>query len=84
MIGGGIKDELLCQMTADACGKTVVAGPVEATVTGNIVVQMLSFGMIKDEAEAKDVIINSTNIKTFTPNGTDEWKKHFETFKKYQ
>lgn len=84
MIGGGIKDELLCQMTADACGKTVVAGPVEATVTGNIVVQMLSFGMIKDETEAKDVIINSTDIKTFTPNGTGEWAEKFAEFKKYQ
>ncbi len=81
MIGGGIKDKLLCQMTADACGKTVVAGPVEATVTGNIVNQMLSLGMIKDNAEAKQIIINSTPINTFTPNNTEDWEKHFEEFK---
>jgi len=83
MIGGGIKDQLLCQMTADACGIKVVAGPVEATVTGNIITQMMHFGLIKDESEAKKIIIDSTDIKTFTPNGTDEWEKHFEEYKKY-
>ncbi len=83
MIGGGIKDQLLCQMTADACGRTVVAGPVEATVTGNIITQMMHFGLIKNEAEAKQIIIDSTDIKTFTPNNTCEWEKYFDEYKKY-
>lgn len=83
MIGGGIKDKLLCQMTADACGIRVVAGPVEATVTGNIINQLMAFGLIKDDSEAKQIIINSTDIKTFTPNNTKDWEAHFEEYCKY-
>lgn len=81
MIGGGIKDKLLCQMTADACGKQVVAGPVEATVTGNIITQMMAFGLIKDDAEAKKIIIDSTDIKVFEPCDTAKWEEHFEEYK---
>ncbi len=83
MIGGGIKDKLLCQMTADACGMRVVAGPVEATVTGNIINQLMAFGLIMDDSEAKQIIINSTDIKTFTPNNTEDWEAHFEEYCKY-
>ncbi len=82
MIGGGIKDKLLCQLTADACGIKVVAGPVEATVTGNILTQLGAFGLIENEEQAKDIIINSTDIKTFMPQNTDEWTKNLENYKK--
>lgn len=83
MIGGGIKDKLLCQMTADACGIRVMAGPVEATVTGNIITQMSYFGLIKDETEAKQIIINSTDVSVFEPQNTGEWASHFDEYKKY-
>ncbi|MBR6693833.1 MAG: rhamnulokinase [Clostridia bacterium] len=81
MIGGGIKDKLLCQLTANACGIKVMAGPVEATVTGNIVTLFSAFGLIKDETEAKDIIINSTDVKTFMPEDTEEWVKNCDNYK---
>ena len=52
MFGGGIKDTLLCKMTASACGVPVYAGPVEATVMGNIGVACLALGEIRDHKEA--------------------------------
>ncbi|MBR3594481.1 MAG: rhamnulokinase [Clostridia bacterium] len=82
MIGGGIKDKLLCQLTADACGIKVMAGPVEATVTGNIVTLFGAFGLIENETEAKDIIINSTDVKTFMPENTEEWAANAENYKK--
>ncbi|MBO5754976.1 MAG: rhamnulokinase, partial [Clostridia bacterium] len=53
MLGGGIKDTLLCRLTAAATGVKVVAGPTEATVMGNIAVQLIALGEIKDLAEAR-------------------------------
>ena len=83
MIGGGIKDQLLCSMTADACGRGVKAGPVEATVTGNVLVQMISAGMIKDLDEGRQIVYNSFPIKEYEPSESSEWDKHYDTFKKY-
>ena len=83
MIGGGIKDNLLCSMTASACGRTVKAGPVEATVTGNVLVQMMSAGMIKDLDEGRKIVLNSFPVKTFEAENTADWEKAYETFKKY-
>ncbi len=56
VIGGGVRDTLLCQMTADACGIPVKAGPVEATVLGNIAMQLLATGALGSLAEARRVI----------------------------
>lgn len=52
VIGGGTKDRLLCQMTADACGCRVIAGPGEATAEGNIAVQLIALGEIGGLKEA--------------------------------
>lgn len=81
MIGGGIKDELLCSMTADFCRKTVVAGPVEATVTGNVAVQMMHFGIFKDLNEARTVIANSFPVKTYEPNANFNGEEAYCRFK---
>src|SRR3954469_2648319 len=47
IVGGGTQNELLTQMAADACGRTVIAGPVEATAIGNILVQAMAIGHVK-------------------------------------
>ena len=83
MIGGGIKDQLLCSMTADYCEKKVMAGPVEATVTGNAAVQMMAFGMIEDLNSARKIIEESFDVKTYMPNTVDGIIEAFEEFKKH-
>ncbi len=81
VIGGGVKDGLLCQMTANACGVPVLAGPTEATVLGNIAVQLISQGCIKDVAQARKIIADSENIKTYYPENTQAWDEAYKKFR---
>ncbi|ROR30455.1 rhamnulokinase/L-fuculokinase [Mobilisporobacter senegalensis] len=67
IVGGGTQSELLCQLTADICNRTVIAGPVEATVLGNIATQLIALGEIGHIARAKEVIMASTELKTYVP-----------------
>ena len=83
MLGGGIKDTLLCRMTASATGATVLAGPTEATVMGNIAVQMISLGEVEDLAAARREIAASIDLKTYTPDERDVWEAQLETYRQY-
>lgn len=83
MLGGGIKDTLLCRLTAAATGVKVVAGPTEATVMGNIAVQLIALGEIKDLAEARAIITASTPLKIYEPEDADAWEKAFAEYCKY-
>lgn len=80
IVGGGTKDRLLCQMAADACNTTVVAGPIEATALGNVAAQLIASGDIKDMWQAREIIRNSEATKTFSPKSPVEWD---EAYKKY-
>lgn len=82
VIGGGTKDGLLCRMTASSCGKTVKAGPIEATVMGNVAVQLMSDGTIGSINEARRAVAASEELKTYEPENTDEWIKAYESFVK--
>lgn len=82
MIGGGVQSNLLCQMTANACNCTVYAGPIEATVLGNIAIQLIANGKIKNMKEARKIIKNSFDIKVYKPENTEEWNKNYINFKK--
>lgn len=62
IIGGGCRDALLNELTAKATGKKVITGPVEATATGNIIMQMISAGEIQNISSARNIIKNSFNI----------------------
>ncbi|MEO1528713.1 MAG: rhamnulokinase family protein [Planctomycetota bacterium] len=79
IVGGGTMNELLCQMTADACGRVVVAGPVEATAIGNVVMQMVGVGAFGDVEQsdailkARQLVRESFEVKTYTPVGADRW-----------
>lgn len=66
VIGGGCQNELLNQLIADATGKEVNAGPIEATAIGNVVAQLLSLGELKDVREARSIIKESFDVKTYT------------------
>ncbi len=59
IVGGGVQNALLCQMTADATGKKIVTGPVEAATLGNILIQLKALGQIKDLEEGRSMIKNS-------------------------
>lgn len=80
VIGGGTKDGLLCQMTANSCDRTVKAGPIEATVMGNVVVQFMSDGTIKDVAHARQAVADSETLKIYNPENADEWKQAYPRF----
>lgn len=65
MIGGGIQDEFLCQLTADVTGRRIVAGPTEASAFGNIIIQLKALGEVGSLNEGRDYIRKSVEIKTF-------------------
>ena len=71
IIGGGIQDEFLCQLTATATGKKVLAGPVEASAFGNIIVQLMALDEIKSLEEGREIIKNSSNQKTYIPESKE-------------
>lgn len=80
VVGGGTKDGLLSSFTANACGVPVTAGPIEATVLGNIAVQLMSSGDIAGIKEARRIIANGENPKHYSPAGTEDWDKAYERF----
>ncbi|VBB06597.1 Hypothetical protein LUCI_1833 [Lucifera butyrica] len=67
MVGGGIQDGFLCQLTADVTGKTVLAGPVEASVLGNILLQLIAAGEVKNLAEGRELIQRSFGTQEYSP-----------------
>ncbi len=79
--GGGIKNELLSQATADALGIEVIAGPVEATSCGNLITQMIGTGHLPDYQAGRELIRKSFDFRTFTPNDTGAWESAYARFK---
>ena len=85
VVGGGTKDKFLSQMTADACGIPVCAGPEEATAIGNLIMQCIAQGAIKDLAEAREVVANSFEMKHYQPcTEREAWDEAYERFCKLQ
>ncbi len=82
ILGGGIKDRLLCQMTSDACNVPVLAGPTEATVMGNIGVAFSALGEISDFKQLRKIVSDSTEIKTYTPCDNAAWEKAYSDYLK--
>ena len=76
MVGGGIQNELLCQMASDAMGRVAIAGPVEGTAIGNIVTQAIGKGVIKDRVAARRLISNSVTLKTYEPDNHAKWAQY--------
>jgi rhamnulokinase len=83
IIGGGSKNRLLNQFTANATGLPVIAGPVEATALGNIAMQMLATGAVASLAEARAVIDRSFPVDRFEPADTEQWNSHYGRFRQY-
>jgi len=83
IVGGGSRNRLLNQFTADATGRTVIAGPVEATALGNIAMQMLATGAVGSLADARRIIEHSFPTDVFTSRDADRWTAHYRRFRDY-
>lgn len=81
IIGGGSKDKLMCQLTADACGKAVVAGPAEATSYGNLLVQLIAVGAIGSLADGLSVLRASFTAEEYQPWEQSRWNTEYGAFK---
>ncbi len=81
VVGGGVQSGLLCQLVADVCGVPVYAGPVEATVYGNLGIQLAAAGEVKGLSEIRQVVAASENVKVYEPQNTDKWNDIYPYFK---
>jgi rhamnulokinase len=81
LVGGGTKNLVLNQLTANAIDRPVVTGPVEATALGNIVAQGIAVGEIPDLDHARDVIRNSIQTKNYTPENRQQWADGFRKYR---
>lgn len=82
IVGGGTQNRLLCQWAADATGRTVVAGPIEATAAGNIAVQAIATGVLRNLGEARDLIRRSFDVIVYEPKETARWDEPYAKFLK--
>lgn len=80
MTGGGTKNELLCRFTADSCNIPVIASLDEATATGNIMVQAMALGIVKDLSEIREITGRSFPSQTYLPANTGEWTEAFQKY----
>ncbi len=80
MIGGGTKDKFLSALTANSCGITVSSGPVEATAMGNVLIQLMAQGEVRDLSHAREIVRASEKISYFEPENTDEWERAYEKY----
>jgi rhamnulokinase len=80
VVGGGARNALLCQFSADACGIPVVAGPVEATSLGNAIVQLIAAGLIGSVAEGRELVSLSFPMTTYMPRDTAQWDDAYGRF----
>ncbi|WP_333771152.1 rhamnulokinase [Streptomyces sp. IBSBF 2435] len=69
LVGGGSRNELLCQLTADATGLPVVAGPTEATAIGNVLVQARAHGLVGDLAQTRQLVADTQQLRHYRPQG---------------
>lgn len=81
IIGGGTQNKLLCQMTADAIGRVVLAGPIEATAIGNAIVQFISLGELANIGQAREILSRTVNLARYEPQQTADWTENYERFK---
>lgn len=80
LMGGGTKDGFLCELASQSIGIPVVAGPVEATALGNIVLQLIALGEIGSIDEGRKIIAETEKVKTFSETHTPDWDEAFDRF----
>jgi rhamnulokinase len=76
IVGGGARNTLLCQLTADACDRPVIAGPVEATALGNVLVQARADGGPADRTSMRALVARTQPTRRYDPTGDQTaWDK---------
>jgi len=82
IVGGGTQNRLLNQFSANAIGRRVVTGPVEATAIGNILMQMLAVGQISSLSEGREVVKRSFPVEEYQPQNIEAWNEIYPLFVK--
>jgi rhamnulokinase len=82
VVGGGSQNRQLCQATADACNRAVVAGPVEATAIGNVLMQAVAAGDIASVADARAIVRRSFGVERYEPHDRGRWDEAYSRFLK--
>ena len=80
VVGGGSQNRLLCQFTADACQRPVVAGPVEATALGNLMLQAIASGHLADIRQGRQGVATSIERRNYDPHSSLAWDEAFARF----
>ncbi|MHC4517169.1 MAG: rhamnulokinase [Planctomycetota bacterium] len=80
IVGGGIQNELLCRFAANAIGRKVVTGPIEATASGNILMQAKATGLLQSIEEARQIVRNSFEMKEYQPQDVALWTQKYEQY----
>jgi rhamnulokinase len=75
LVGGGSQNKLLNQLTANACNKPVITGPIEATVFGNLLVQARASGEVGSLSDIRNIVRQSTSVEEFLPQASDDWNE---------
>lgn len=83
VMGGGSQDAFACQCTADAAGRTVLAGPADASAIGNLMVQMMAQGMLDNVRQGRELVARSFPRKIYTPANADAWEAQYQAFQAY-
>lgn len=80
LLGGGTKDNFLCEMTANCLNIPVSAGPVEATALGNIILQFIALGEIESVEQGRKIIAQNEKITNYAPSGNGAWDEAYERY----
>lgn len=80
IIGGGVQNRLLCQMTANATGRLVLAGPIEATTIGNALVQLITMGELDHVGQARQMVSQMGQLERYEPEEIERWEEMFCRF----
>jgi rhamnulokinase len=82
VVGGGSQNALLCQFTADACDRPVLAGPVEATALGNVLVQAMGLGLLGSVDDVRSVVRQSAELREYSPRDPGRWDEPYQRFQR--